>query len=877
MNDVPTRQAEAQLFLQRLDPDAEFFTFQTFDDDKERAKKFKDDHGHPDPKLTSKPLHGTLLDHWDELEKRNQLGAGIFITVNATNGRGRLEGDIERVRSLFVDLDGAPLLPVLDWELKPQIVTNTSEGKWHCYWLVDYFPKGAFVQTQEFLIQEFDADDLKDLPRVLRLPGFHHMKDRDNPWLVEINREASNFDIENYSHAAFVALMPKPEPEHEVGGDEIIYMDNGKRKAADPNDFERKFLDNLDAWVPVVFPGRCRKTRDGYRITSRALGRENEEDLSITRKGIKDFGVHDIGDEAKGKRLPSDLVMEYMQKEGEKDRYHAVVYLCGLCNIDPPQKRPHIVVKQGQMAITADAAEQVLIDAGVQIYVRANSLVYPIIGKADAAYGRRTTTARLSSVDLVWLRGKLSRFSQFQKYNAKNKLLPCDPPDNIVAEMLGRRDAYPFPDISGIITTPTLRPDGSLLSEAGYDESTGFLLIEPPKLPPIPDHPTRRDAQEALKLLTDLLTEFPFVNEDARATALSAIITPVARGGFSVAPMHAARAPAAGTGKSYLWDLVSLIATGRLMPVMTLGKDEEETRKQLDAALLAGNPIISIDNVNGMLSGDRLNQTITQTTVEIRPLGKSELARVDTRGVSVYCTGNNISFKGDLNRRTVTSNLNPNVERPELREFRGNPVKAILRDRGLYVAACLTICRAHLMAKPGNAKPLASFDGWSDTVRSALIWLGCGDPVATQDVAREEDLSLVVRRELYTAWAQVMGVGKVNAMTMSKFLERVNETDASTRELRWPDLFNTVRSASGSRRDNIDQTRFGYYLRDNNNTIVGDFKLMSEPNRMKTKEWWIENVVTGHSSEGKYSTMRNVVRFDPSRRAASTEEPDVPF
>ena len=43
------------------------------------------------------------------------------------------------------------------------------------------------------------------------------------------------------------------------------------------------------------------------------MGRDLEEDLSIHPSGIKDFGVHDLGDERQGKRSPLDVVMEFLQ------------------------------------------------------------------------------------------------------------------------------------------------------------------------------------------------------------------------------------------------------------------------------------------------------------------------------------------------------------------------------------------------------------------------------------------------------------------------------------------------------------------------------------------------------------------------------------
>jgi hypothetical protein len=70
-------------------------------------------------------------------------------------------------------------------------------------------------------------------------------------------------------------------------------------------------LANLAAWVPELFPGAKPASNGGYRIASRNLGRALQEDLSITPIGIKDFGVHDMGDAHGGKRTAIDIVMEW--------------------------------------------------------------------------------------------------------------------------------------------------------------------------------------------------------------------------------------------------------------------------------------------------------------------------------------------------------------------------------------------------------------------------------------------------------------------------------------------------------------------------------------------------------------------------------------
>lgn len=88
------------------------------------------------------------------------------------------------------------------------------------------------------------------------------------------------------------------------------------------------------AWVPALFPGKARKTRAGYRIPSAALGRDREEDISITPKGIVDFGEHDMGDARKGRRTPAELVAEHRHCSIDE----AAIWLADLVKVELPPK-----------------------------------------------------------------------------------------------------------------------------------------------------------------------------------------------------------------------------------------------------------------------------------------------------------------------------------------------------------------------------------------------------------------------------------------------------------------------------------------------------------------------------------------------------------
>ena len=206
-------------------------------------------------------------------------------------------------------------------------------------------------------------------------------------------------------------------------------------------------------------------------------------------------------------------------------------------------------------------------------------------------------------------------------------------------------------------------------------------------------------------------------------------------------------------------DVTSSIVTGRPCPVITAAPDEAETEKRLVGLLLSGFPLISIDNVNGELGGDLLCQAIERPLIRVRPLGPSDIVEIESKS-TILGTGNNMRVRGDMVRRTLMSDLDANMERPEERQFKGDPVATVQADRGKYVSACLVIVRAYMLAgSPGKLSPVASFGAWSDLVRSALVWLGCADPVESMKAARDDDPELGDMREVMSAWYDAFGTG----------------------------------------------------------------------------------------------------------------------
>ena len=486
---------------------------------------------------------------------------------------------------------------------------------------------------------------------------------------------------------------------------------------------------------------------------------------------------------------------------------------------------PVIQIIAGELHRTATAGEEAIIAAGLPIYQRGNNLVRPVVQEVPAAHGRTTLSAALHEIDGHGLIDALCSAATWERFDGRaEEFVRVNPPRNVADILLSRAGSWAFPKVVGVITTPTIRPDGSILSAPGYDPQTRLYHSADPSLTlsAAVRNPTRAHAEKALLLLRALLAEFPFVDEVSRAVALSGLVTPVVRGAMAVAPLHAFRSNAAGSGKSYLVDIASAISSGRPCPVASAGADEAETEKRLTGLLLAGFPIASLDNINGELGGDLLCQAIERPFIRLRPLGRSDITEVESRA-TLFATGNGLRVRGDMTRRTLVGNLDAEMERPELRPFAGNPVATVMEQRGLYVSACLVIVRAYILAgRPGVLPPIASFADWSDAVRSALVWLGCADPADSMESAREDDPELAELRELMIVWKATMGIGE--GFTVKDLADRAEERTRTVMgeptEHAHPDWRDCLLRLAGER-GAVNTKRLGRWLMGREGRIAG--------------------------------------------------------
>ncbi len=155
--------------------------------------------------------------------------------------------------------------------------------------------------------------------------------------------------------------------------------------------------------------------------------------------------------------------------------------------------------------------------------------------------------------------------------------------------------------------------------------------------------------------------------------------------------------------------------------------------------------------------------------------------------------------------------------------------------------------------RPEPAPRLASFEGWSDTVRSALIWLGRADPVETMVATREEDPERAALAALLAGWRDTFGVGWENRRTVVDALKAVDErdtrlagdggySDGYDRPYRHPELREAVKTIATTR-GQMNARRFGDFLRKSKGRIVNLARFANQPDpHGHAASWWIEEM-----------------------------------
>lgn len=407
----------------------------------------------------------------------------------------------------------------------------------------------------------------------------------------------------------------------------------------------------------------------------------------------------------------------------------------GGIHIAPPDDRPQIKIGPDIERMSRQAITSLADDA--ETFQRAGMLVH--VGRVDCEDAARSQRLPIGSpvifpMTRATLRARLShcvRWVVRRIRDGESSWQETKPDPDAVSAVLEARVWRGVRYLVGVTETPILRRDGTILTEPGYDASTGYLYLPTDRYPAIPDDPDVRTARDALEQLREPFHDFPFCSDAARDVLVAAILTVFARAAMPGAvPGFGHDASTRGSGKTLAADVVSLIACGRSSRT-TYPKEEEELRKVLDGYAIGGASVVVIDNVVGPFGGAALDAYLTaHETVDVRMLGATGQHTVPWRGL-LLLTGNNLDPRGDTVRRMLQARLEPTSERPEDRDGFRHPVLRdyVLRSRPRLVAAALTLLRAFFVAGQPDMglKPWGSFEAWSTLIPRAILFAGGAD------------------------------------------------------------------------------------------------------------------------------------------------------
>jgi hypothetical protein len=509
-----------------------------------------------------------------------------------------------------------------------------------------------------------------------------------------------------------------------------------------------------------------------------------------------------------------------------------------------------VLIDDAQIWRAVDESERLLMSKDpFSVFERCGLLFRVVRMRSKSIQSGEDQGIGLKEINSGYLLDLLNRRLIFVKPLSNGALAAVDPPTKIVTRYMTRSGHWKLYTLTGIVYTPTLRPDGSVLEQPGYDVKSGVYFDDAGKrFAPLKKDPTKDEAMTALRRLRYPFRDFPFVSREKgdtgvredEAVVLAAVLTALIRQSIRTAPLFAFNAPVAGSGKTLLANVISIIATGKHAVTAPQGIDREEERKHLFATLLQGKPIVLIDNVERPISSPILCNILTAPGMyKDRILGRSEMVEVPTN-VTFLVTGNNLTFEGDMTRRVLLCTIDPKVENPEARTgFDIEDLEIhVMQRRERYVRAGLTILKAYVVAgkPPQDIPQYGSFTDWSDWVRSALVWLGCADPNLTRKKIEAEDITKINMSRVIALWRQIYG----DAPT--KVMEIVNDGNRAIEQkiLGSPEYeFSQVLLEITCGKGRLESEPIGKWLRHNKNRIRDGYKIGTNPDSPKNRMEWV--------------------------------------
>ena len=438
-----------------------------------------------------------------------------------------------------------------------------------------------------------------------------------------------------------------------------------------------------------------------------------------------------------------------------------------------PRPRPSVpvtIVRTSAEAVTTEHSlpavpvivlghdELVAADEGIaalaacrEIFVRNGKLAWLAPTSSDVASGRnRFPSSRIEPLPNTRLRELLSHHARWvlPSRDDPSQFESAPVPVWAVNAIAARRQWPGLRLLAGLVTTPVLRADGTLVEEPGYDPATQLFYAPDRAYPPVPPAPDLAAARGALEDLHCFVLRIPFATPADRATWVASILSTFAR--------HVVPSP------------IFFLETQREAPSVSglVG---------LTASVVGDGPGSARLHDELISAGSFSIRDLRRSSVPVWAMAVgapdaslkslvSQSRHVGPRpATTLFLAAPKLDAGFDARGPVARIRLETaNTERVAVGEAMQAPV--VSRNggdqRGALVAAALTLLRAWIVAGrpgvPADRRAWKGFDAWSEMVRAALLWCGEADPIDTiADGPNDEELAYTHTAELVAGWAEV--------------------------------------------------------------------------------------------------------------------------
>lgn len=306
--------------------------------------------------------------------------------------------------------------------------------------------------------------------------------------------------------------------------------------------------------------------------------------------------------------------------------------------------------------------------------------------------------------------------------------VPAKPPQDLVQMVLGNPPEE-VPRLRGVTNTPYFTKTGRLVEKPGYDQESGLFLSPIVDVPPVPKDPTRIEIYKALKTIYRIIRDFPFEHKADRANLIALMLLLPAREMIDgPTPIHLIEAATPGTGKSLVVQALMSPLLGINPTMRAEPKDDSEWAKVIASAMLSGERLFVVDNINNALMSGTLSNAVVSHRFSTRALGYNKDIKGEIKWGWVM-TGNNIKASMEVARRIVRTRMVAPAERPWEREQEKFHIPRLMRwvsmNSDLVCWSALTLVQAWVAQgmKEGKGN-LGSFERWSEVMSGILECIG---------------------------------------------------------------------------------------------------------------------------------------------------------